>query len=88
MSPDLRKDKTDNTELIKKTFDYPEMTVDEYNSIPFNNKVTFVDGVVCRMFGSSFPVGGMATYYICKAYNDKGNTMLKPVNVWLVENKN
>ena len=79
-------DKTDETlnkGLVKKLRGYDEMTLKEYESIPFNNKVTFADGVICRMWSSSFSVCQLATYFKCGHF-DNGSSKLTPVQVWLV----
>jgi len=79
-------DKTDETlnkSLVKKLRGYDEMTLKEYESIPFNNKVLFGEGVICRMWASSFGIGQLATYYKCDKF-DNGTPKLTPVQVWLI----
>lgn len=79
-------DKTDqlgNKELVKNLNSHAEMSIEEYNKIPFNIKVTFADGVICRVQGSSFSVGQLAVYYKC-GYFVNGTPKLTPINVWLV----
>ena len=65
---------------------YPEMTLKEYNSIPFNNKTTFEEGMYVRLQDSAGYIGSIATYYQ-RTLDNKGNRVLKPYNVQIVKDE-
>jgi len=61
----------ENIDIIKDKLKVKEMSMKEYNSIPFNNKIIFEPGVKVRLQGSKFYEGQVATYYICEQYTDR-----------------
>jgi len=76
--------KDENKNLVQGLKNFPEMSIKEYNSIPFNNKITFSEGIICRQHGSSFGIGQLATYWKCGSFPN-GSPKLKPIQVWLIE---
>ena len=61
----------ENLDIVKNKLNIPEMSIEEYNSIPFNNKITFEEGIKVRLQGSQFYEEQIATYYICKQYSKR-----------------